>query len=44
MVYDVSEICGVERECTTVCHKLKFDHLNGYNSTNMADIPKIPFD
>ena len=25
----------------TVCHKIKFHHKNGYNSTNMADIRKF---
>ena len=41
---DNSEFPGVNHPCTTVCHKLKFHRLNGYNLTNMADILKIPFD
>ena len=31
-------------QCTTVCKKIIFHYLDDYNSANMTDFNKIPFD
>ncbi len=46
-MYDITDlllVCNGMVVLTTVCHKIIFHYLNEYNSTNVADILKSPFD